>query len=424
MSEVRAGPVGERGSVSTTVKPRLLFLSQTLPYPPHGGVKIRTYNILRLLARSFDITALCFYRWKRGVLQQDVSGSVAALEEYAAVQAFPIPQEHSRVRLLWDHARSTVKRRAYTVYVYESLAFRAALEEVLSTTSFDVVHSDSLDLSGYFPLLSGLPIVCTHHDAQSTLLRRRAAAETSRWRRAYVRHQGDLTQREEAYWCEKVAQNVTVSAIDASVLSTIAPRGRFAVIPNGVDTEFFRPEVGSDEGVVCVGGTTWFPNRDALEYFAGRILPRLRDSGQQASVRWVGRAREEEQRRYREDYGIELTGYVPDVRPYIRDAACYIVPIRVGGGTRIKILDAWAMGKAVVSTSVGCEGLEAVDEENILIRDEPSAFAAAVRDVLRRPDLRESLGAAARRTAERTYSWEVIEKNLSEVYGDVSRSRS
>ncbi|HEV2130469.1 MAG TPA: glycosyltransferase family 4 protein, partial [Longimicrobiaceae bacterium] len=104
----------------------------------------------------------------------------------------------------------------------------------------------------------------------------------------------------------------------------------------------------------------------------------------------------------------ELTGYVEDPRPFVRDAACYVVPLRVGGGTRLKILEAWGMGKAVVSTSIGCEGLDAVDGENILIRDTPETFAEAVRAVLHDPELRGRLGAAARATAERRYSWEVI----------------
>ncbi|MEO8029747.1 MAG: glycosyltransferase family 4 protein, partial [Gemmatimonadota bacterium] len=116
------------------------------------------------------------------------------------------------------------------------------------------------------------------------------------------------------------------------------------------------------------------------------------------------------------DPGIELTGYVQDVRPYVHDAGCFIVPLRIGGGTRLKILDAWAMGKAVVSTSIGCEGLRAVDGQNILIRDSPKEFAEAVALVLRDAALRQRLGAAARQTVEETYSWEVLSQPMIEAY--------
>src|SRR3990170_777365 len=122
-------------------------------------------------------------------------------------------------------------------------------------------------------------------------------------------------------------------------------------------------------------------------------------------VRWIGAASAEEQRSYREQYGVELTGYVADVKPFMHDAACHIVPLRVGGGTRLKILNAWAMGKPVVSTSIGCEGLATADGENILVRDDPKDFADAILAVLRDDDLRRRLGDAGRETVERLYSW-------------------
>jgi len=130
----------------------------------------------------------------------------------------------------------------------------------------------------------------------------------------------------------------------------------------------------------------------------------------------VGSATTEEQRRYREEFGVELTGYVDDTRPYMRDAICHIVPLRAGGGTRLKILNSWAMGKPVVSTSVGCEGLEAVDGENILIRDDPGEFADAIRLVAGDATLRRRLGENARSTAERLYSWDVVGREMERAY--------
>jgi len=406
-------------SQTNSPTPRLLFLSQVLPYPPDGGVKIRTYHILRLLAQRFDVTALCFYRGKGGALEVDVEGSIAALSPLGQVEAFPLPQDRSKLRLVWDHLRSAASRRVYTVAGYESANFRDRLETLLATERFAIVHADSLDLSPYFPAVAGIPLACTHHDAQSVLLRRRAERQKIPLMRKYIAFQAELMEREERRWCPDVSLNVTVSERDRDVLREIAPDARCSVVPNGVDTEYFAPTDAPGAGMVFVGGTTWFPNKDALEYYNAHILPALRRAGVGDDVKWVGRASAAELHASRTWDGIEMTGFVPDVRPFIRDAACYIVPLRVGGGTRIKILDAWAMGKAVVSTSIGCEGLDAVDGDNILIRDDPDSFAEAIRDVLEDSELRMRLGRAGRETVETTYSWEVVGRHLIETYEDL-----
>ena len=236
-------------------RPKLLFLSQGLPYPPDSGAKIRTYHILRLLADAFEITALCFYRYKPGLFHTDVAAAVDALGEFGAVEAFPIPQEHSRLRLLWDHSRSVLTQRAYTVFAYQSSAFLRQLRTALSQQRFDLVHADSLDLSRYFPEVGSRPIICTHHDAQSVLLRRRAAAEREPLRRRFVGLQARLTEDEEQWWCPRVALNLTVSEVDQVALQAVAPGARFAVVPNGVDLVAFSPgtQVVANS-LVAVGG--------------------------------------------------------------------------------------------------------------------------------------------------------------------------
>src|SRR5262245_27477951 len=178
-----------------------------------------------------------------------------------------------------------------------------------------------------------------------------------------------MTRKEEEAWCHRMIVNFTVSNEDKAVLLEIAPAARVVVLPNGVDTELFQPAAGKKAGLVFVGGHDWFPNRDAMSFFASEILPAVRAHAGDVGVTWVGRAPEQVREEYKLRHNVLLTGYVEDVRPYVGSADCFVVPLRVGGGTRLKILDAWAMGKAVVSTSVGCEGLEARDGENILIRD-------------------------------------------------------
>jgi len=399
---------------------KLLFLGHTLPYPPDGGIWIRTYHVLRLLARAFDITALCFERVPMpGRTVHDREAGCRALQPFADVEAFPVPQYHSRVRYIWDHARSTAMQRVYTTYVYESPAFDRRLAEVLRTMAIDVIHVDSLDLARYLSGCRGIPVVCAHQDVESKLLRRRAGIERHVWRRVYVRRQARLREHTERCWCGRVALNVTVSDRDRESLARIAPGARLAIVPNGVDIEHFRPRRIAGTGIAFVGGLTWFPNLDALEFFCRDILPHLRAAGGMP-IRWIGAASTAQVRRYRDAFHIDVTGYVEDVRPLMSEAACHIVPLRAGGGTRLKILNAWAMAKPVVTTSIGCEGLAAVDGDNVLIRDDPKEFAGAIVSVLADARLARRLGESGRATVERFYSWDVIGRELIQTYLDVA----
>lgn len=399
--------------IRPTNKPRLLFLCQALPFPPDGGVAIRSFNVLRLLSQSYEVTALCFYR--RFVIK-DVERSVRQLSEYAHVEAFPIQQEFSRLRLVRDHLKSVFSRRVYSVAAYSHEEFRQRVRDEIASGAYDLVHLDSLDLSGYLEDVASVPVVCVHHNVESALLARRAAVEKSWWRRRYLRLQSRLMRKEERRYCPKVAMNVVVSPEDGAALSLIAPGSQVMLVPNGVDTNTFRPIIEDARGIAFVGGMTWFPNRDALDYFAREIRPLLaKPDGATPSVTWVGRALAGADAQYA-GYGITLTGYVNDVRPYIARAACYVVPLRVGGGTRLKVLDAWAMGKAIVSTSVGCEGLRARDGWNLLIRDDPRSFADAVNEVLADAKLRDRLGRNARETVEEHYSWEGIGRKMLPRY--------
>ena len=406
-------PLGEGG------RPRVLFLSQTLPYPADGGVNIRTHHVLRMLAGAFDVTALCFYRRRERPTAAAVAESVAALSRFCHVEAFPIPQEHNSLRFVRDHLLGTVRRRAYTLQAYESRSYARRLRDLLAETRFDLVHLDSIDLAGYLPRVPEVPVVCVHHNVESQLLRRRAAHEQSSWRRRYVALQADFTERLERTVCPRFALNVSVSPEDAKELRRLVPDAPIATVPNGVDTTAFSPSATRGNGLVCVGGINGFANRDGLDYLCDAILPQLRALRVNTPVRWVGRAEPADQRRYRQTHDVELTGYVDDVRPYVHKARCFVVPLRVGGGTRVKILDAWAMGMPVVSTSLGCEGLATVHGKNILIADTPGAFAEAVNAVLHDDMLAARLSANARHTAVKHYSWTGVGERMISMYREL-----
>jgi polysaccharide biosynthesis protein PslH len=237
-----------------------------------------------------------------------------------------------------------------------------------------------------------------------------------------MKHQAELVERVERRLCPRFDLNVMTSEVDAARLRALAPGARTTVIPNGVDIDFFRP--GSPDQVVpgriaFLGPTYMFPNRDAVDFFLSDAWPLIRQRVPECTLHLIGKNSGDERARFESHSGVTSNGHVPDIRPHLAEAGVSIVPIRVGGGTRLKILDSWSMGKAVVSTSVGCEGLETVDGRNILIRDDPGEFAAAVVQLLRDRDLRDRLGREGRKTAEELYAWRVVGRRLVGLYQDL-----
>lgn len=397
---------------------RLLFLGHNLPFPPHEGALIRSYHTLRLLSEEFDVMAVHFFRRRAQASEEERARALNALAPFGSMRAFPIPQEFSRARFLWDHVRSALTHTPYVRWVHESRPFDETVRAWMTRTPFDLVHVDSLDLVAYLPRLPRVPVVLVHHNVESALLRRRAMHDGG-LKGAYIRHQAHLVERAERAWCSRVQLNVAVSQDDAALLSTNAPRADVLVIPNGVDTKSFMPSPSLPSGgIVFIGGYSWFPNADAMEYFATEVLPIIRERRPNTRVRWVGKIPEEPARLFTA-LGVEVLGYVDDIRPTLADAECVVVPLRVGGGTRLKILDAWALGKAVVSTTVGSEGLETQHGSNIILADTTETFAAETLRVLDDPTLRQRLEMRGRETAVRSYDWEALGRVMIDRYNQV-----
>jgi glycosyltransferase involved in cell wall biosynthesis len=399
----------------------ILFLSQCLPYPPHSGVTSRTFNILKQLAKEFDITLLAFSRSNHQPDENARNLSRQALEKVVTCVYPPIPvtSQFSITRRLWDHLRSVATMRAYTYYEYWSEAFHAQLRTVISKRRVDLVHIDSLDLHRWLSILPAVPTICTHHSIESQLLRLRADRIGSKILSRYIVHQANLVEKVEKDWCPRISANVMMSDLDGERLRGLAPGSHTIVVTNGVDTDYFMPEKGPPPipgRVVFLGPLYMFPNRDAVDYLLREIWPRIRAVNRGASLHLIGPVSEADRARYNNYEGVTSLGYVADVRPHLAQACCSVVPLRVGGGTRLKILDAWAMGKAVVSTHIGCEGLKCIDGENILIRDHPHAFAEAVLEVICDAGLRSKLGENGRKAAEEFYSWDVVGRDLRKHY--------
>lgn len=402
-------------------KGRVLFIGHTTPYPPTRGGFIRSYNILRLLAREFDVDILCFDRVGKSKFasELDRKNAIDHLAEFGRVRIVRVPHTKNRLRPLWDHLRSLLWGKVFTYYRHDTRAFRKSLAAALAT-DYDIVHLDSLDLVSCLPRLANETVVCTHHNVESELLTDRSKVE--RWWpvKVYIRHQARLQRRVEEYWCPRVALNVTVSERDAQALERIAGGGCYQVIPNGVDVERVRPGNGSGIDVLGLGGLEWFPNRDAAIYFGEEVLPGLRKSlDRTIVVTWVGSVPEEDRELLEGEYGIQCPGFVDDVRPYILNATCYVMPYRLGGGTRLKLLEALASGSAIVTTSVGALGVELHHDQNALIADSPDQFVEEIVRVLGDGDLRSRLAIRARQTAVELYGWDAIGSTLTSAYSEL-----
>jgi glycosyltransferase involved in cell wall biosynthesis len=401
----------------------LLVLSQCLPFPPHSGVANRTYHILLQLQQAFDIHLVAFSRRNH---QPDIAAREHAQKALAerltrVYLPAPLPAERSWIARASAHLSSVLSGRPYTYFEYQSPLFERGLREATMTTRPALVHVDSLDLFGWLEHLPPAPVAVTHHSIESDLLRARARRIPSRLLAGYLRLQARSVERVEQRLCPALSLNVVMSETDADKLRLLAPGSRTVSIPNGVDTTYFTP-AGTDAEpgrLVFIGPTYMYPNRDAIDWFIQESWAPVRQRVPEATLHLIGKDTPTDRARYQAAGSVQCHGYLSDLRDELRRASCSIVPIRIGGGTRLKILDSWAAGVPVVSTSVGCEGLAVRDGENILVRDDPAAFAEAVVAVLTDPALRHRIGASGRLTAEQAYDWRIIGDRLIAAYREL-----
>jgi sugar transferase (PEP-CTERM/EpsH1 system associated) len=405
---------------------RVLFLSQIVPYPPHGGVLQRGYNLLREVGRNASVTLLAFVHPDELRTAADIDTSRRALLEFCeSVEYFPLWPKASRVHTAAALAISAASPQPFSVIAHRSAAFAGRVSAVLQNTPPDIIHIDTLALCPFVPLDRRCASVLTHHNIESTLMARRAQAEPGWFARQFLRREANKLRSYEAHTAAIHDVNVVVSAPDAEALTGIAPGVRNVVVPNGVDIEYFSPDSATEEdALVYTGGMNMFANRDAVMYFLREIWPLIR--ARHANVRFyaVGQEPPAELRAFAEsDKRVVVTGFVTDIRPIVRQAAVYVVPLRVGGGTRLKVLDAMAMGKAMVTTSIGCEGIDVRSGEHVIAADSPDQFAESTLMLLADRDRRLTLGRAARDLVERRYAWSIVGGQLLGAYSEAISAR-
>jgi glycosyltransferase involved in cell wall biosynthesis len=274
------------------------------------------------------------------------------------------------------------------------------------------------------------PAVVFTHNVESEIWRRHYESQTNPIKRALYWQQWRRMLRFERQTLARFDRVLAVSDVDSQTFQRLYPDALNAppiTVATGVDTEFFSPGTRNPEpgtwNLSFTGSMDWIPNEDAMTYFCRDILPRIRAQVPGVTLSIVGRAPTPAVRRLAEIEGVEVTGRVDDVREHIAKSAVYVVPIRIGGGTRLKIFEAMAMGKAVVSTTVGAEGLPVTDGQDIVIADEAPAFASAVVTLLRDADQRQRLEQAARDLVVTHYDWAAVSGQLEQALIDTAGVR-
>jgi glycosyltransferase involved in cell wall biosynthesis len=385
---------------------RILWVKAGGLVPTDVGGRIRSYHILRELARRHSITFFSFYAEHPG----DIHAQLTEVFERVVCIPLRIPVPRGRGEA-FHFARHVLSPLPYSVAKHSRPEVVAALRMLLSTESYDVIICDFAIAGGVLPWGMRYPKILFAHNVEAQIWHRRfRSASNPIWKMVAWCEYRKMLRYERR--CVKNADHVfTVSENDREVFTTFIDRKCITVIPTGVDTEYFQPAAGTGQtdGLVFTGSMDWMPNEDAILYFAREILPLIRREIAQVTLTVAGRL---PSRRLlalaTADNRIRVTGRVDDIRPYMREGSVFVVPIRVGSGTRLKIFEAMAMGKAVVSTSIGAEGLPVTDGKNILIADTPERFARSVVSLLRQPEQCRSLGLAARWYVEQKHSWKAV----------------
>ena len=302
--------------------------------------------------------------------------------------------------------RSLLSRRSYEHQTHHIRRFQRALERVCERWKPDAIVIEFAQMGCYdFPL--GVPVILDAHNVEHEIITRLAEVEPTVPRRIYSKINGWKFRREETRLVRKVDRVAVTSDPDREIFEQRVPGTSPVVIHNGVDTDRFKPvgEIGEGRGILFFGALDYFPNEDAVRFFHREVWPLLRTERPDLTWTIVGREPGQSISRLDVEPQIKVQGFVEDIRAPVDGAAVIVVPLRAGSGTRLKILEAMAMGKPVVTTTIGAEGLTTVDGRHLIIADEPAHFARAISSLLDSPEARRSIGTAARRFVEAHHDW-------------------
>ena len=399
---------------------RILFLTPQLPFPPQKGTALRNWGLIQGLAERHEISLLSF-------VEPDRKPTIAAPLGRACRRIALVPQP---VRTRWERIQDMVTTSQPDMALrLASQAYDRALRDWMADHPFDIVQIEGIELAPYLDTLRESPqnaqIVFDDHNCEYVLQERTFLTDLyspNRWSgAAYSFVQWRRLRRYEARICREADQVLAVSDADAEALRDLVPGLEIHVIPNGIDTDAYQPSLSdADEAdsyrLVFTGTMDFRPNVDAVLWFAREVLPLVQAKVPNVRFEVVGQRPHPRLKPLAQDPSIVLTGWVEDVKPYFERATVYVAPLRMGGGTRLKLLEAMSMEKPIVATSLGAEGYPVETGRELLLADSPSDFADAVVSLLESRARRLELGRVARAFVEEWYDWRVIVPQLEAVY--------
>ena len=397
---------------------RILWVKMNGLWPATTGGRVRSMRTLKELAKRHDVTVITTHGpddYPEGLSQQ--------LSDCQRVISIPyVPPKHGSAAFPAAVARSWFSRYPVDLWKWQVPEVERQVREAMQSGTVDLCVADFLFASVNVPMDGDVPVVLFEHNVEYLIWQRLCALENNPVRRALFEIEWRKLRAREADACRRAALTIAVSEADRERLEAIAPGIRAAAIPTGVDTRYFSPN-GFHEvpaRLVFSGSMDWHPNEDAAIQFVETMLPRIRAEVPDATFSIIGRNPSARVRALADVPGVFVTGTLADVRPAIAEGAVYVVPLRAGGGTRLKIFEALAMGKAVVSTTVGAEGLELESGRHFVAADGAAQFSDAVIALLRDPARRQSLGREGRGLVDACYAWPIVARRFEELCEEVA----
>jgi len=398
---------------------RILVLDEEFPYPPNTGKRIRSLNLWKRLAEKQEVYYLAY---------GDEDSENYRMFQQLGMNPIAVKSKIPKKSGLLFYLRlflNLFSKYPYIVSSHHSRLFKNEMKKAIEEISPHLIVCEWTPYAVFVEDIKDIKKVIVAHNIETHIWRRYHENEKGKLRKWYIGKQAEKLETFERAVFRRVDGATAVSEIDATDIHSFDHRLPVKVVQNGVDLDYFTPDDSEPAGnsLVFVGTMDWRPNQDAVIYFSNEIFPLVKDRNPDAEVYFVGRNPPSHIRELDSRPGINVTGSVDDVRPYIRRGTVYIVPLRIGGGTRLKILDAMAMKKAIVSTVIGAEGLDVNHGENILLAESPEQFAAEVETLFNEPDLSKRLGENGRELVEKKYGWDHLSGKLEDFLNMVVKGQ-
>jgi len=386
---------------------KILWLSHIVPYPPKGGVLQRSHNLLKQVAKRNEVHLVSLNQKKVLPTPEEVEEATGILKTICKmVEVFPIPSDASIVQwssmAMWSYFSSY----PYNFNWLLNKEMTKFIDKLSKNEQYDLIHVDTIGMIPYALPFGRVPTVLNHHNVESHMMHRRFEKETGLMKRAYIRKEAEKLKKFERAICPKCSVNLVVSDLDGVRLREIVGNVEIAVVPNGVDVEYFRPDkdrVENCKGLIFAGPMDWYPNRGAVLFFLAEIWPKLNEELPDMPVTILGKDPPKALTDAASISSITAPGFVDDVRPYIDSSKIYI-------------LDALAMEKPLVATGLAVEGLDLVEGVHYLRAESAPEFVSQIKRLESHWELCEKLALAGRRFVEERYSWEIIGDKIEQAY--------